>query len=400
MIVERGILVNIGLFTDTYYPQVSGVATSIKTLRAQLERQGHNVYIFTTTDPNVDKNIYERNIFRFTSIPFISFTDRRIAIRGLFHAYQVAKELNLDIVHTQTEFSMGLIGKFVAKNLKIPCVHTYHTMYEDYLHYVAKGKLLRPYHVKQMTKSYCYHMSGIVAPSQRVLDTLTSYGIKEPIEIIPTGVDLTKFQAKSMQNLREKYQIDAQTPLVLTLSRLAFEKDIDQLIAAFPKILQRVENAKLMICGDGPAKETLEQQVEQLNLQDNVIFTGEIDNDQVASYYQMADVFASTSVSESQGLTYIEALAAKVKVVAKHSPYIDELLDDVNIGLTVADESELVAAISEYLLHPQKYLDEQPLKEKLSSISAESFGQKVMEFYQEAQNNYAQSLTNRSGERI
>ena len=144
---------NIGIFTDTYFPQVSGVATSIDTLRSQLEQKGHTVYIFTTTDPDVEKNVYERNVFRFASIPFISFTDRRIAVRGLFQSYQVAKELNLDIVHTQTEFSMGLIGKFVAKALKIPCVHTYHTMYEDYLHYVAKGKLLKPSHVRLMTCS-------------------------------------------------------------------------------------------------------------------------------------------------------------------------------------------------------------------------------------------------------
>ncbi|MDN6596963.1 MAG: glycosyltransferase, partial [Lentilactobacillus parabuchneri] len=135
---------NIGIFTDTYFPQVSGVATSIKTLKNELERQGNQVYIFTTTDPHVDKDTYEQNIFRFSSIPFISFTDRRIAVRGLFQAYEIAKELNLDIVHTQTEFSMGMIGKFVAKNLNIPCIHTYHTMYEDYLHYVANGKLLRP----------------------------------------------------------------------------------------------------------------------------------------------------------------------------------------------------------------------------------------------------------------
>ncbi len=123
---------NIGIFTDTYFPQVSGVATSIKTLKEALEKQGHSVYIFTTTDPHVDKDAVEPNIFRFASVPFVSFTDRRIAVRGLFHAYQVAKELDLDIVHTQTEFSMGYIGKFVAKNLKIPCLHTYHTMYEDY----------------------------------------------------------------------------------------------------------------------------------------------------------------------------------------------------------------------------------------------------------------------------
>ena len=190
---------NIGLFTDTYYPQVSGVATSIKTLRNQLERLGHTVYVFTTTDPNVEKNVYEPNTYRFTSIPFISFTDRRIAVRGFFHALQVARELQLDIVHTQTEFSLGLMGKFVAKNMKIPCVHTYHTMYEDYLHYVAKGKLLRPYHVKQMTKSFCQHMSGIVAPSDRVLKTLSDYGVSAPISVIPTGVDLAR--SRKRENL-------------------------------------------------------------------------------------------------------------------------------------------------------------------------------------------------------
>ena len=156
---------NIGLFTATYFPQVSGVATSIKTLRHELEKQGHQVYIFTTTDPHVEKDVYERNIFAFQACHCVSFTDRRIAFRGLLHAYQLAKELNLDIVHTQTEFSMGLIGKFVARAMKIPCIHTYLTMYEDYLHYVANGKILKPVHVKQMTLAFCSHLDGVVAPA-------------------------------------------------------------------------------------------------------------------------------------------------------------------------------------------------------------------------------------------
>ena len=181
---------NIGIFTDTYFPQVSGVATSIQTLRNDLERKGNTVYIFTTTDPNVSKNTLEPNIFRLSSIPFISFTDRRIAYRGMFHALKLAKELDLDIVHTQTEFSLGLIGKFVAHSLKIPCVHTYHTMYEDYLHYVLNGHLLKPYHVKQVSKLFVSGLAGVVAPSQRVYNTLRGYGITTPMEIIPTVVDL------------------------------------------------------------------------------------------------------------------------------------------------------------------------------------------------------------------
>jgi 1,2-diacylglycerol 3-alpha-glucosyltransferase len=319
--------VNIGLFTDTYFPQVSGVATSIKTLRDQLEKQGHQVYIFTTTDPKVDTNVYERNIFRFTSIPFVSFTDRRIAVSGFIRAAQIAKELNLDVIHTQTEFSLGWMGKFVAKSLKIPLIHTYHTMYEDYLHYVANGKLLKPYHVKQMTRAFCYHIDGVVAPSDRVLKTIEGYGISVPIRIIPTGVNLEQYQkANDREQWREKLGYQSDTPVLLSLSRLAYEKNIQEVVGSLPAILEEVPTAQLLIVGDGPARTSLENQVHDLGLEANVQFAGEINNDQVYRYYQAADLFVSASDTESQGLTYIEALASHLKVVAKSGPYTDALL--------------------------------------------------------------------------
>lgn len=381
---------NIGIFTDTYYPQVSGVATSIKTLRNQLERQGHNVYIFTTTDPGVDKNVFERNIFRFTSIPFVSFTDRRIAIKGVHRALKIAQALKLDIIHTQTEFSLGIMGKFVARKMKIPCVHTYHTMYEDYLHYVAKGKLLKPVHVKQISRSFLQNMSGIIAPSERVLNTLLNYGVTEPITVIPTGVDLVKFRKKDHTNYRKRYGLSKDTPLLLTLSRLAYEKNIDQLIDAFVKIKEKIPAAYLMICGDGPAREDLEDQVKKLHLTDSVIFTGEIDNDQVAHYYHMANIFVSTSVSESQGLTYNEALASGLKVITTHSPYTDELLDEECLGKTFSSLDEFVDDVIEYLKHPDLYQNEKVLEQKLMATSAELFGKKVVDFYKECIVNYNQ----------
>lgn len=390
---------NIGIFTDTYYPQVSGVATSIKTLKEQLESQGHHVYIFTTTDPKVASDEYEKNIFRFTSIPFISFTDRRIAVRGLFRAYQVAKELQLDIVHTQTEFSMGWIGKFVAKYLKIPCIHTYHTMYEDYLHYVAKGKLLKPHHVKQMSRSFCYHMTGIIAPSERVLTTLEGYGVKSPITVIPTGVNLQKYRQPVKLDIRKKYQIKEQTPLLLTLSRLAYEKDIDRLISVMPQLCHLLPNVLLMIVGDGPAREDLEQQVAELNIQPNVLFTGEISNDQVADYYHAADLFVSTSVSESQGLTYIEALASGLKVVTTHSPYTDDLLSDKEFGMTFEKLDDLANILFEYLTTSQQSIETNKLNQKLSAISAADFGEKVIQFYHDCQAIYSKEReTSHSGE--
>ncbi|MTV81996.1 glycosyltransferase family 4 protein [Secundilactobacillus folii] len=385
---------NIGLFTDTYFPQVSGVATSIKTLRHELEKQGHQVYIFTTTDPHVEKDVYERNIFRFPSIPFVSFTDRRIAFRGLLHAYQLAKELNLDVIHTQTEFSMGLIGKFVARALKIPCLHTYHTMYEDYLHYVANGKILKPVHVKQMTLAFCSHLDGVVAPSDRVLDKLTGYGVQVPIRVIPTGIDLDQYAPNDEElDVRDKYHVPASAPLLLSLSRVAYEKNIKALIDGFTTILQQIPDAYLMIVGDGPAKEDLEQQAHDLGLDEHVIFTGEINNNEVAAFYHAATLFASASDSESQGLTYIEALATDTKIVVKSSPYTDELLQDPDLGTTFKTDDEMVKQLIYYLKHP-KIMNKQALHDTLRASSSEAFGEKVVEFYQDAQLSYEDSSEN------
>lgn len=376
---------NIGIFTDTYFPQVSGVATSIKTLKEALEKQGHSVYIFTTTDPHVDKDAVEPNIFRFASVPFVSFTDRRIAVRGLFHAYQVAKELDLDIVHTQTEFSMGYIGKFVAKNLKIPCLHTYHTMYEDYLHYVLNGKLLRPYHVKQMTKAFLYHMSGIVAPSERVSQTLNGYQVKAPIRIIPTGVDISRFEREVTRDIRAELGLTPEQPVLLSLSRVAYEKRIDILVDALPKLVAQTPDLMLVIVGEGPAREDLEAQVAKLNMTDHVIFTGMVDNDEVANYYHMANLFVSASDSESQGLTYIEAMAAELKIVVMTSPYAAELLTDPSIGTTFTNEDEMIHQVSNYLNHPHAFDDPAPHRKKLHAISADYFAEQMIHFYKQSQ---------------
>ena len=133
----------IGLFTDTYFPQVSGVATSIRTLKTELEKLGHKVFIFTTTDKDVNR--YEDwQIIRIPSVPFFAFKDRRVAYRGFSNALEIARQYQLDIIHTQTEFSLGLLGIWIAKELRIPVVHTYHTQYEDYVHYLAKGMVIRP----------------------------------------------------------------------------------------------------------------------------------------------------------------------------------------------------------------------------------------------------------------
>ena len=375
---------NIGLYTDTYFPQISGVATSIRTLKDALERQGHNVFIFTTTDPNVEKGTVEPNVFRFSSIPFVSFTDRRIAFRVLFEATKVAKEVNFDIVHTQTEFALGTIGKYVAHQLDIPAIHTYHTMYEDYLHYILNGHLLRPYHVKQFVKSYLKNMDGCIAPSGRVEDLLKRYGVQIPIRVIPTGVDLQGMNGDAERDVRQELGIDKDAPVILTLSRIAAEKKINHILNVMPAIVEEFPNIKFVIAGDGPDVKVLKEQVERLTLEDYVLFVGNVDHGDVGNYYRMADLFVSASDTETQGLTYIEALAAGTPCVVYDTDYTENIFDNDVFGRTFVTQKEMLQEIIELLKKGHNRIPQDLLQNKLQKISSEQFATNVHDFYKYA----------------
>lgn len=391
----------IGLFTDTYFPQVSGVATSIKTLREELIRNGHEVYIFTTTDPQAPHSEPEKGIYRFKSVPFVSFTDRRIAVTGWMKVLRLAKQLQLDVVHNQTEFSLGMMGKMVAKELGIPCLHTYHTMYEDYLHYIANGRVLKPEDVARLVRLCMKNVDGVIAPSEQVLDTLLGYGVDAPIKIIPTGVDLTHYQQPEAPEKRLEYRVrygfTAETPVLLSLSRLAYEKNIKALIESLPDILVAVPDAQLLIVGDGPARATLERQVREMQLGDHVTFTGEIPNDEVRHFYRMADVLVSASDTETQGLTYDEALASDLPLVVMKSEYTDELIDDPAIGTVFQQRLGLVNGAVYYLKNPTTPEDQAKREAKLHEISAALFGQRVLDFYADCQEYHAERLASRHG---
>ena len=374
---------NIGIFTDSYFPQLSGVATSIKTLKDALEKQGHNVFIFTTTDPHIKKGTVEANVFRFSSVPFISFTDRRVAFRGFFEATKVAREVKLDIVHTQTEFALGMIGKYVAHQLKIPAIHTYHTMYEDYLHYVLNGHLLRPYHVKQFTNVYLKNMDGVIAPSKRVEALLKRYKVNIPMRVIPTGVDVNSLNKAANNDMRQELGIPADAAVLLTLSRVAEEKKIDRILNAMPEIIDEFPETRLVIAGDGPDMEVLQEQVERLTLEDNVIFTGDVPHDDVGSYYKMADLFVSASDTETQGLTYIEALASGTKCVVYDTDYTEHVFDDDELGKVFNGPGEMLSEILFYLRQGRKPIPPAKLAAKMDQISAKKFASAVYQFYQD-----------------
>ena len=326
----------IGLFTDTYFPQVSGVATSIRTLKTELEKQGHAVFIFTTTDKDVNR--YEDwQIIRIPSVPFFAFKDRRFAYRGFTKALEIAKQYQLDIIHTQTEFSLGLLGIWIARELKIPVIHTYHTQYEDYVHYIAKGMLIRPSMVKYLVRGFLHDVDGVICPSEIVRDLLSKYKVKVEKRVIPTGIELAKFERpeikeENLQELRSKLGIQEGEKMLLSLSRISFEKNIQAVLAAFAQVLKEEDKVKLVVAGDGPYLDSLKEQAGKLNIQKHVIFTGMIAPSETALYYKAADFFISASTSETQGLTYLESLASGTPVIAHGNPYLENLINDKMFG--------------------------------------------------------------------
>ncbi|MGM0139136.1 glycosyl transferase, group 1 family protein [Enterococcus sp. DIV0755b] len=373
----------IGFFTDTYFPQVSGVATSIKTLKTELEKKGHEVYIFTTTDPNATG--VEDDIIRMPSVPFVSFKDRRIVVRGMWYAYLIAKELELDLIHTHTEFGAGLLGKMVGKKLKIPVIHTYHTMYEDYLHYIAKGKVVRQSHVKYFSRLFANHTTGVVCPSERVIDTLRGYGVTSPMRVIPTGIELEKFErpditSEMKKTVRNEMGIEDDEIMLLSLSRISYEKNIQAIIHGLPQVVSQLPKARLVIVGKGPYTEELKELVEELDLTDYVYFVGEVPNDEVALYYHAADYFVSASTSETQGLTYTEAMAAGTPLIVEGNDYLNNLIDDASFGVTFAKDEEFADALLDYIASGQKS-DPMKLSNKLYEISATHFGEAMLDFY-------------------
>lgn len=378
----------IGLFTDTYFPQINGVATSTRILAQELRKKGHKVYIFTTTDPNAKAP--EFDVFRLPSVAFIFLRSHRASIIFTPKALALVKKMDLDIVHTQTEFSLGVFGKIAALRFKIPHIHSFHTMYPDYVHYIANGHLVTPKMAENFCRLCCNVAKTVITPTEKVREFLVSVGVKKPIEIIPTGMEFDAFERENVppeviRDIKAGLGITETDKVIVTVGRLAKEKSIDVLVSAMPEILKTVPEALLVIVGDGPVKKQLEATAVGLGVKERVIFAGAKPWAEIGRYYALGDVFASASVSETQGLTFIEAMAAKTAVIAKSDPCLEGTVIDGKTGMLFEKNEDFPQAAIKALSDPA-------LRERLAenayahiqNFSAESFANSVLKVYENA----------------
>jgi len=337
--------VKIGIFTDSYKPYTSGVVTSISTFKEEMTRLGHEVYIFAPSYPNYEDD--EENVYRFMAIPSPTNHDYTLAIPVYPGLTMIVKKLKLDIIHVQSPFTMGRVGLHYARKYRIPMLLTYHSRYDQYVHYVPLAQDLAKEVTIKYSSSFCNHCDHIIVPSQDILEIVTDYEVRKPITVIPTGIPLHKFEGGDPQWLRNNYQIPEGNKILLFVGRLTKEKNLFFLIKAFKEVKNRLPNTTLVLTAQGPIEGELKSLSNHLGLSpEDIIFTGALPFDTLVNVYHSSDLFVFSSLSETQGLVLTEAMAAGLPVVAVRASGVQDMVDDGVDGiLTNPDSDEFVQAI-------------------------------------------------------
>lgn len=386
----------IGIFTETFTPDINGVVTSVVSLKKALEAHGHEVYV-VTNHANIIKTVYdeENRILRLPGIKLDFLYGYKISSPIQLQANKTIKDWNLDVIHIQQEFGIGTYGRFLASHWEIPLLNTYHTTYEDYTHYVniLDSSLVEKFSKKVVeiySKSFTKRSNIIISPSEKTKEMLEGYGINKLIKVIPTGLDLENFNVANTseaekEEIISKYNINPDDTIFTYVGRIAKEKSIDEVIIAFSEIKEKALKAKLLIVGGGPDLDDLKKFASKLDLNDYVFFEGQVDSSEVAKYYHTAHAFISASTTETQGLTYIEALASGLAVFAKEDDVLNQIVIEGETGYFFADSSELASKIETFIKHPE--VKEEIYQNALAmskKYSLEEYYNKIIETYKEA----------------
>jgi len=351
--------------TDLYLPTLNGVVTSILNLKQELINRGHEVRVLTLQqDEQVED---EENTYYIKSISAGKLYPQARIMRSIGN--KQLKDIVIwrpDIIHSQCEFSTYFLAKIIAKRVNAPIVHTYHTVYEDYTHYFSKSYIVGCNIVKLFSRIILNQTESVIAPTDKVKTLLRNYKINKPIYIIPTGIDLkkcfTEIPLSTILDRKKQLGIPLDNLVLIYLGRLAKEKNITELIDFMSSI--EMNKVSLLIVGDGPEKYDLEEYAHSVSNSGNIIFAGRVDRDNVNEYYQMADIFVSASISETQGLTYIEALANGVPLLCRKDDCLKDVLYNYENGFQYCSYIEFKSFI-------KYFIENEDLKIKYKSFSRE-----------------------------
>lgn len=379
------------LTSDMYENQINGVSGSVITLRDELRKKGHDVRVLTLSKDRKSKMVKTDYLIGSFSVPF--YPDVRQTLK--FHD-PIIKDIikwNPDIIHIQTEFSICKIAKKIAKACKCPYITTCHTFWEDYTGYLIPSKKIGKVIARKVLRGYNKKAKAIIIPTEKMRDVLDGYKINVDKYAIPTGIDLDRFKTKYTNSekmaLREKLNISKSAKILISLGRVAKEKNIDELVNYLPSLIKKDKSIILVIAGDGPYRKNIEELVKKLNVEKYVRFTGMINPSETYKYYGFADVFVCGSTSETQGITYIEAQACGVPLVCRYDKCLDKVLFNGENGYFYKSENEYINKVLT-ILNDAKLRNKMKAKSLkiVNNFSKEKFGDDVEKLYIDVLNKY------------
>ncbi len=391
----------IGLFTDTYPPEINGVANSTYIVFQEMLKHGHEVYVVTTRT-GIFRAVWDEDgrVLRLAGIELKFLYGYQMS--SFIHPFAIEeiRKLHLDLIHTQTEFGIGIFARKCAREFRIPLVMTYHTTYEDYTHYFNFIHSERLDHemkerVADVTKLYADASMEVIVPSEKTKESLLSYQIYKKINVIPTGLMLDRFSPEHgtperKAEIRKQAGFSDDDRVVIYVGRIAEEKALDIVIRGFAQAIQNGTDVRLLIVGGGPDLDRLKEFAADLSLSGSVSFTGPIESAKVPDYYRAADAFISASLSETQGMTFIEALASGLPLFARRDEVLSDLLIDGRTGWYFDDEQTLAAVLKVFCETDDEQLKEmsQACVKQASPYSSEVFYNQLMEVYNRVIDDY------------
>lgn len=372
--------------TDLYTTNTNGVVTSVQNLFDELTASGHDVRILTISDTLHSHK--EGAVYYIRSVPLGAvYPDVRMPVSYRHRLIRELIEWKPDVIHSQCEFFSFQFASRIARITGAPIVHTYHTLYEQYMtSYLIPNKRVGDFLVKFLSRKRLKRVDTLVAPTQKVENTLQSYGMRSPISVVPSGISLEQhFRRITPEQRLEKRRslgIRDTDQVMLNLGRLGGEKNLSELMTLFAQAREKNGDLKFLIVGDGPAREDLEKQAQQLHVQEHVIFTGMVEPSKVQEYYQLGDVFVSASTSETQGLTYIEAAANGLPLLCRQDDCLADVLQPGENGYEYTSAEEFLNAIDMVMDPAWRESAGKRSQEIASGFDKKAFGEAIEHIYE------------------
>lgn len=326
----------IGLFTDTYAPQVNGVSVSLQMISEGLKKRGHQVTIFAPKFPGYKDN--EPNVMRLPSLKYLNNPPIYVAVLGTPRSTWKLTREHFDVLHAHSPLSVGLLGYLMASTKRLPLIYTYHTSITDYTHYVKfiGGTSLMNRAAAWFSKASTDLGDQIIVPSPKFYRLLLNQKVKQPITVIPNGIDLSMFKsAKNPGALRNRLGLGPDAPILLTVGRMDPEKRLEFIVEAFDLIADRVPDAHLVFAGDGSSRKSVEDKANTTRARDRIHFLGMVNRADLPDVFHDATVFLSASTTEVHPISVIEAIASGLPFVAVQDEAFEGMLEDGQNGYTV-----------------------------------------------------------------